>query len=256
MSSHLRLDRPIGGKPLVGLVVLGAGPGERTRHRSVNGTIWVANRGAHTIRGFDARTGAVVQTVAMAPNSQPGDLAYAKGKLYVAEEFGTPPAVAVVDADTGMILKRIVLAAGARPHHVHASVSGRSRCGRPVRDRPGRRHRHARRYVARSVGQQSFDDEWPGARGESSRRTETLYLASRRHQRGHRHGPAHRDRALAHERARRTRARRHSQRRKASTSAGGRPTRLASSISEKQTFEDVLTLGLPDTLRCRPTRSS
>ena len=35
----------------------------------INGIIWVANRGAHTIRAFDADTGAVVHTVSMAPNS-------------------------------------------------------------------------------------------------------------------------------------------------------------------------------------------
>ena len=91
---------------------------------TINGVVWVANRGAHSIRGFDASTGAVVHTVAMAPGSQPGDLAYAKGKLYVAEEFGTPPAIAIVDAVTGVVVDRIVLPAGARPHHVHASKSG------------------------------------------------------------------------------------------------------------------------------------
>jgi DNA-binding beta-propeller fold protein YncE len=96
-----------------------AGNGDR---RELNGTIWVANRGAHTIRGFDAATGDVVATIAMAPNSQPGDLAYAKGKLYVSEEFGSPPAIAIVDAGTGEVLKRIFT--GPRPHHVHASVGG------------------------------------------------------------------------------------------------------------------------------------
>jgi DNA-binding beta-propeller fold protein YncE len=90
--------------------------------RELNGTIWVANRGAHTIRGLDASTGDIVATVAMAPNSQPGDLAYAKGKLYVSEEFGSPPAIAIVDAGTGEVLKRIFT--GPRPHHVHASVGG------------------------------------------------------------------------------------------------------------------------------------
>jgi outer membrane protein assembly factor BamB len=60
----------------------------------------------------------------MAPNSQPGDLAYAKGKLYVAEEFGTPPAIAIVDVETGVVLSRIVMPTGSRPHHVHASVGG------------------------------------------------------------------------------------------------------------------------------------
>jgi outer membrane protein assembly factor BamB len=123
MSSHLRL--PAAAASLIGLVVLGAGAqASEPVQQSVNGTIWVANRLAHTIRAFDAGTGEVVRTVAMAPNSQPGDLAYAKGKIYVAEEFGTPPAIAIVDADTGAILKRFILSAGARPHHVHASVGG------------------------------------------------------------------------------------------------------------------------------------
>lgn len=92
-------------------------------HRAVNGTIWVANRGAHTIRGFDAATGDLVNTIAMAANSQPGDLAYAKGKLYVTEEFGTPPAVAIVDPETGDV-HRITFPSGSRPHHVHASSGG------------------------------------------------------------------------------------------------------------------------------------
>ena len=99
-------------------------------HRPVNGTIWTANRGAHTIRGFDAATGALVKTIAMSPNSQPGDLAYAKGKIYVAEEFRSPPAVAVVDPELPAgteVVYRITfptLPATARPHHVHASKSG------------------------------------------------------------------------------------------------------------------------------------
>ncbi len=104
---------------LIGPVVLA-----NVLNRSIDGTIWAANRGAHTIRGFDARTGAVVNTIPMAANSQPGDLAYAKGKLYVAEEFGTPPAIAVLDEATGSVLNRIYLPAGARPHHVHASSGG------------------------------------------------------------------------------------------------------------------------------------
>jgi DNA-binding beta-propeller fold protein YncE len=103
--------------------VAGAEPPDRLTN--VNGTIWVANRLASesTIRGFDATTGDVLATVNMASNSQPGDLAYAKGKLYVAEEFGTPPAIAIVDVTTGAVT-RISMASGARPHHVHASVGG------------------------------------------------------------------------------------------------------------------------------------
>ena len=51
----------------------------------------------------------------MAPDSQPGDLAYAKGKIYVAEEFGTPPAIAIVDAETGGRTDRNLLSGGLAP---------------------------------------------------------------------------------------------------------------------------------------------
>lgn len=111
----------------IGLVVFGsvADPGTAD-NLPVNGTIWAANRGSHTIRGFDASTGTPVATIPMAPSSQPGDLAYAKGKLYVAEEFGTPPAVAIVDPEGGVnqLIRRITFPAGYRPHHVHASNGG------------------------------------------------------------------------------------------------------------------------------------
>lgn len=128
MSKHSRtLTAFLAG--LVGIVgislaasVAGAGPQDRLTN--VKGTIWVANRGVHTIRAFDAATGELGNTVVMRPGSQPGDLAYANGKLYVAEEFGTPPAIAIVDAETGAVTNRILMAAGSRPHHVHASVRG------------------------------------------------------------------------------------------------------------------------------------
>jgi DNA-binding beta-propeller fold protein YncE len=108
---------------LAGLAVLAAPAlGSNPDRRELNGTIWAANRGAHTIRGFDAATGDVVRTVDMRAASQPGDLAYAKGRLYVAEEFGSPPAIAVVDAESGDVVSRIFT--GPRPHHVHASVGG------------------------------------------------------------------------------------------------------------------------------------
>jgi DNA-binding beta-propeller fold protein YncE len=110
---------------LIGAGVIGAlGVPRETALRAVNDTIWVANRGTHTIREFDAATGDEVRTVVMAPGSQPGDLAYAKGKIYVSEEFGTPPAVAIVDVETGVVLSRISFPTGSRPHHVHASVGG------------------------------------------------------------------------------------------------------------------------------------
>jgi DNA-binding beta-propeller fold protein YncE len=60
----------------------------------------------------------------MSGGSQPGDLAHARGKLYVAEEFGAPPAIAIVDLRTNAIT-RIELPAGSRPHHVHANRGGR-----------------------------------------------------------------------------------------------------------------------------------
>jgi DNA-binding beta-propeller fold protein YncE len=104
------------------LVVAAASPALATPPRPLNGTIWVANRGDATIRGFDAATGAEIATVALRTGSQAGDLAWAKGKLYVAEEFGTPPAIAIVDEDSLDVVGRIPT--GPRPHHVHASVGG------------------------------------------------------------------------------------------------------------------------------------
>ena len=108
---------------ILGIVVVGClGATSPADNRPVNGTIWAANRGSHSIRGFDASTGALVRTIAMAANSQPGDLAYAKGRLYVSEEFGAPPAVAIVDPDDDtQPIRRITFPAGYRPHHVHAS---------------------------------------------------------------------------------------------------------------------------------------
>jgi DNA-binding beta-propeller fold protein YncE len=113
----------------IGLTASIAGAGSSGRLTNVEGTIWVANRGAHTIQGFDAETGDVVGNTTMSPNSQPGDLAFARGKLYVAEEFGTPPAIAIVDAESGVVTKRIEivtpLSPSPRPHHVHASRNGK-----------------------------------------------------------------------------------------------------------------------------------
>jgi DNA-binding beta-propeller fold protein YncE len=99
-------------------------PAADESQRNVNGTIWVANRGSDSIRGFDASTGDVVGTIAMRTGSQPGDLVYANHKLYVAEERATQPAIAIVDVASAQIINRIPFATGSRPHHVHASASG------------------------------------------------------------------------------------------------------------------------------------
>src|SRR3979409_1594033 len=64
----------------IGVAVLTSASTADTGVRHVKGTIWVANRGDHTIRAFDTATGSVIATVPMAPGSQPGDLAYARGK--------------------------------------------------------------------------------------------------------------------------------------------------------------------------------
>ncbi len=60
----------------------------------------------------------------MAAGSQPGDLALANGKLYVAEEMGPAPAIAIVDPAGIAPIHRIPMAVGSRPHHVHASPDG------------------------------------------------------------------------------------------------------------------------------------
>jgi hypothetical protein len=109
------------GIPLAGAIVMSAEGGKR----NVNGAIWVANRGANTIQGFDAGDGTPVgDPVPMRAGSQPGDLAYANHKLYVAEERATPPAIAIVDPTNGAIINRLMFPNGSRPHHVHATVSG------------------------------------------------------------------------------------------------------------------------------------
>jgi DNA-binding beta-propeller fold protein YncE len=121
MHSHRRIITSL----LAGVIALAAAGAPAladTAQRPLNGTVWVANRGADTIRGFDAESGDVVATITMRAGSQPGDLAYARGKLYVAEEFGSPPAIAIVDVATGDVLGRI--STGTRPHHVHASAGG------------------------------------------------------------------------------------------------------------------------------------
>lgn len=102
--------------------IVSAGPAQRLSN--LHGTVWLANRGANTIAGFDATTGDAVDVVTMAAGSQPGDLALANGKLYVAEEMGPAPAIAIVDPAGIAPIHRIPMAVGSRPHHVHASPDG------------------------------------------------------------------------------------------------------------------------------------
>lgn len=102
--------------------IVSAGPAQRLSN--LHGTVWLANRGANTIAGFDATTGDTVDVVTMAAGSQPGDLALANGKLYVAEEMGPAPAIAIVDPAGNAPIHRIPMAVGSRPHHVHASPDG------------------------------------------------------------------------------------------------------------------------------------
>ena len=124
MRSHGRTMKALLLAGLVAVAGIGPHPAGAAGGGRVNGMIWVANRGTHTIAGFDADTGDLVHTVTMAPNSEPGDLAYAKGKLYVAEERGAAPAIAIVDARSGDVLGRIPMPLLSRPHHVHASSGG------------------------------------------------------------------------------------------------------------------------------------
>ena len=98
-------------------------PSAQDDRRNVNGTIWVANRGKDSIQGFNASNGAALPPIQMRAGSQPGDLAYANGKLYVAEERASPPAIAIVNLASGEIT-RLMFPNGYRPHHVHASASG------------------------------------------------------------------------------------------------------------------------------------
>src|SRR5512133_1856535 len=185
---------------LVGIVVIGltasfAGAGRPDRLTTVAGTIWVANRGADTIRGFDAATGEVVSTIAMRDGSQPGDLAYATGKLYVAEEFGTPPAIAIVDLETGGV-SRCEPKRGARRH-------------RPVRDGQGRRCGRSHGHAARPVGYEPRSrrhERQSARRGVLPEWTDPV-RRERRLERGRRARSAHGRDLLAAQRARRARAR-------------------------------------------------
>lgn len=236
---------------LLGMVSLGLAGDDA--HRSVSGTIWVANRGSHTIRGFDADTGAVVRTVAMAPNSQPGDLAYAKGRLYVAEEFGTPPAIAVVDEETGLVLYRISLDLISlpmvpRPHHVHASGNGDLVAfGLYGTDKVAVIDTHSDLLL----GPWDINPSTTNGRvhaGVFSQDSNTLYLTSDASNEviaiDPRTGyvfwrmnvPGAHELAVTHDGKRAYVSRRTA-------------NRVAIIDLEKQTFEDVLTLGLPDTLR-------
>jgi DNA-binding beta-propeller fold protein YncE len=107
---------------IVSVPIVTAGPPDQLS--GLHGTLWIANRGSNTIGGFDATTGQAVAIVPMAAGSQPGDLAFANGRLYVAEEMGPAPAIAIVDPTGSVPIHRIPMPLGSRPHHVHASPDG------------------------------------------------------------------------------------------------------------------------------------
>ena len=231
--------------------IASAGPAQRLSN--LHGTVWLANRGANTIGGFDATTGEAVDVVTMAAGSQPGDLALANGKLYVAEEMGPAPAIAIVDPaghrpdppdpDGGRI------AAASRPRQPRWR-SGRRRA---LRDGHGRCRRHGDGDAPRH-----WDIPDPNATagrahaGVFSRDGSTLYVASdttgeviamdpRNGSVRWRLGvPA------AHELAVRDGRSLYVSRRTAN--------RLAVIDLEQRTWTDVLQLTLPDTLRLSANR--
>ncbi len=174
----------------VGLSASFAGAGRPDRLTNVEGTIWVANRGAHTIQGFEADTGEVVATMPMAASSQPGDLAFARGKLYVAEEFGASPGIAVVDLRLGRHLENPDRAQTARGFCTTTprarEPQRQARRVRPVWNGHGRGRGHAHRHPARPLGHQPRDHERPCARrGLLAERTDPL-RRQRRLERDHR----------------------------------------------------------------------
>ena len=68
MNRHVRIVVALLAGTVAVTAIVSVAFAGRPDNRDVNGTIWVANRGANTIRAFDAATGSVMRTVAMAAN--------------------------------------------------------------------------------------------------------------------------------------------------------------------------------------------
>lgn len=100
---------------LVGAGVAGASAPARP---GLEGTIWVGNRSLPAAAGYDAATGALRHTVALAALAS--DVAAGKGKVYVGEE--SLKSIAVVDGRSGDLLRRIET--GGRPHHLEGTSGG------------------------------------------------------------------------------------------------------------------------------------
>ena len=164
---------------LVGIVATAAtasfaNDGTRDRLSDVEGTIWVANRGVHTIQGFDARTGGVAGTIAMTPGSQPGSRVRERQALRrrgVREPAGDRHRRSRDGRHHQADLDGTVVAASSRAH----DPPGQPRGVRAVRDGRRRRRGHPDGHAARPVGHERRPGrERPGPRrrvllvGESS----------------------------------------------------------------------------------------
>ena len=162
----------------IGLAASAADADKADRLTKVDGTIWVANRGAHTIRGFDAATGSVVSTVAMAAGSQP-----AGSRLRTRQALrgrGVRHAAGDRDRRSRHGCRREAdrarsgLAAAPRPQE----SPRRPRCLRALRDGQGRRGRYRHGLAARPVGYRPEEHLGRDHAAVFSKDGRTLYVAS------------------------------------------------------------------------------
>ena len=109
----------------IALAASAAGARKADRLTTLEGTIWVANRGAHTIRGFDAATGSVV---AHGCDGAPA-LSPATSRTHAAGSM-SPRSSARRPRSRSSIPTRASSRSGSsshpgsRPHHVHTSPGG------------------------------------------------------------------------------------------------------------------------------------
>ena len=163
---------------LAGLACAGSlGVAGHKPHRALNDTIWVANRGAHTIQGFDSRTGDVVR---------PWRWRRIRSQATSRTQNGSS-----TSRRNSARLRQSLLSTPRQAWSVSASVFRRaSPAPRPferqrqshrrgsVWDGPWSRSSIRTRHVARPVGQQPGNDQWPSARGGVLAGRAYLYLAN------------------------------------------------------------------------------